>query len=191
MAWLDVDLTSITKDVKQRVIDAAKAIIPDSWVSDEKIQSTLQNVIDAYDKDECAAMRNAGTLLNGLGLYQAGTTFTIAGNVCSVYSFFTDSADDAATGSVIARITNDSLLMTGSEVDIPASVTLDASSGGYPFGSSRSAAFRATERISAACTLVPPTDITFQAGQKITLKPGFHAKAGSHFRAFVGPEPRE
>jgi|GEM_PF-2514592 len=45
---------------------------------------------------------------------------------------------------------------------------------------------RTTQSISSAGTVAVGTSVTFQAGQSITLEPGFVAEPGSTFRAFIG-----
>lgn len=40
----------------------------------------------------------------------------------------------------------------------------------------------------STCNIEPSSDVTFSAGIKVTLRPGFHAKNGSTFNAFIIPD---
>lgn len=45
--------------------------------------------------------------------------------------------------------------------------------------------YTAVNKIEADNVIEPNTDVEYRAGNKIVLKPGFHAKAGSHFHAYI------
>jgi len=45
--------------------------------------------------------------------------------------------------------------------------------------------YRATNNIESAGTIQSGSTVTYSAGNAITLKPGFHAQAGSQFHAKI------